>query len=405
MKLLLTIIGWILSSVMVLTVGCVMLAVGGFLIATPIGWLMLAPVLAVVASYRYFTRRQRAATALNYIEQGMTADLPMTQILATLGTDHRNTKTRAAAIKGSAALAQGYPIGHVIAIGVDGLNSRERSLMQSTNKTGRVLPTLQHIVAGHRRQRDYQFASMIAGFAYPLAFLVIAAALVALLSIILIPKFEAIFDDFDIALPLATQYLLRISRMMRTDTLQLGLLVVGFVALTIVASVTMAAALRGRLGVIAWWLPGWRRLERSRGLADACFIMAQSVEAGATMPHAVRNAATIGVNPFLRSKLRRWARLVEDGGDTIEAAKQVGLPQLMTGMIATGQASGELVATLRLLQRHYESQFSRIVFAARSLIAPCMTLLIAPVVGFIVFALFTPMPALIMTLIPTGALP
>lgn len=405
MKTLLYITGWLLSGLLTLLVGSVVVALTAFLVFTPLGWLLLPTALAVLACYRYFNRRHRAEAALNYLEQGMAAGLPPTQLFAALASDNRDRKARLAAQDAAQQLLDGQPMGDVIVDGVPGLSIREKSMMHLGSRTGKVTDMLHRITSQQRRNRDFQVAPMIAAFAYPLAVLTFTGILIGALSVLIFPKFEAIFDDFDIPLPHMTSVLMSFSPRPRSGTSYFQFMVFGFFTFILLTSLAVSAAFRGKLGLILWWLPGGRHLERSRGLADACYVMATELNAGVPAPQAASIAADLAVNPFLRNRLRYWAQAVAKGDDLSLAARAASLPRLFCNMLASGQSAGELPAALHFLRRHYDAQFSRTGLAVRGVLPPLVLLCAASVVGYIVIGLMMPLVALTMSMVPHGVMP
>jgi len=151
---------------------------------------------------------------------------------------------------------------------------------------------------------------------------------------------------------------------------------------------------------LAWHLPVWRAVTRRRGYAQAFALIADSLEAGHTLPATIEKAADAIDNNVWRNQLTAWRNHINAGMAVEQAATAAGLPPLVVGLVATGQASGNLHEVLRFLSRYYGERFSRVQELLRAGIMPLIVIALAVVIGAFIIAMFLPLVELIEAVTP-----
>jgi type IV pilus assembly protein PilC len=216
----------------------------------------------------------------------------------------------------------------------------------------------------------------------------------------IIPKYKEIFKDFDTALPRATRALINVSEWCAAFGLPI-LLVLG-----IFAFVILDLRFRPRrvpdprwtsliADWIRWHMPGFRKMERSGGLAAGLRAMEMGLNAGLGLPDAARLAADLDVNVHLRSRLARFAQLLDRGTDVARAAEEAGLGRVSEIALASGRRGHDMHAALRYAADYHDALISRWWVILGSLAWPITTLCLGMAVAFIAIALFMPLVALI----------
>ena len=272
--------------------------------------------------------------------------------------------------------------------------------MLISSRKWRLPRVLTRLVAQSRLAGQREGANTTTIWGYPIAVGATVVAVVAGLTVLILPKFVEIFEDFGVQLPPITQRLLRVGMWLAGGGLW-------WLALAMVALIAVAVLLQfpvGRVlfGPILWYLPVIGGIERDRGLGDACHLIEEALDAGVPLPEALREAADLRTNPMLRRKLERWASRVEAGDDVGDAAAAARLPTLLVGMFSSGQASGSLREAAGFLSRFYDERFSRLGALLQAAATPAVVLVLAVIVGWIVVGLFYPLVVLIEATIPQG---
>lgn len=152
---------------------------------------------------------------------------------------------------------------------------------------------------------------------------------------------------------------------------------------------------RGIKDRLIWTCPLAHGLVRDRGLADVFDVLAEGLEAGRPLAEALPETQRLRLNKVLEQRLLRVAEAVERGMSLADAARLAGMPALVAGMVATGEASGTLAETCAFLARYYRARFSRTLILLQMAAEPVMVLTLGILVAIIVVALFMPLVTLI----------
>jgi type IV pilus assembly protein PilC len=255
-----------------------------------------------------------------------------------------------------------------------------------------------------RRRRDRSGAGPSAGFywSYPL----ILIAVISLVMICVVPKYESIFVDFHLSLPLVTQAFIQISRVLANDGSFLLVLIL-FLALAPLGRAfgglfpffRTAAPFNGAImDQLMWWTPFLGGAIRDRGMAELCDLVAAGVRAGHPLDDSLREAASALPNSVMRYRAVAWAEAVARGQSMHEAARYARMPELFTAMLATVRNDQSLLQVLGFLWRSYEFRFSRARAIAQAAYVPVIVLVFGSLVAFVACALLGPIVALIDTL-------
>jgi type II secretory pathway component PulF len=223
---------------------------------------------------------------------------------------------------------------------------------------------------------------------YP-AFL--AAAGIVLITIFItymVPQLTGFMSQTGGALPLPTRILLQTHHTI-TAYWWLGALVV------IGAVVGFRAFVRTDEGRLTWdrfrlVIPGYGRVIRYRYYAQFSRTLGTLMENGIPLLRSLDLVTEIAGNRFLETKVAEARRAVIDGA-TLSAAlsAQQLFPDLFTDMMAVGEQTGRFAETMQTIADVYERELDRNVAIISQLIPPMIIVLIAVVVGFVVYSILS----------------
>ncbi|HEY2124626.1 MAG TPA: type II secretion system F family protein, partial [Chthoniobacterales bacterium] len=161
------------------------------------------------------------------------------------------------------------------------------------------------------------------------------------------------------------------------------------------ASVGFRAFVRNDEGRITWdrfrlSVPGYGRIIRHRYYAQFSRTLGTLMENGIPLLRALELVTEIAGNRYLETKLADVRRAVIDGATLSTAlAAQHLFPELFTDMMAVGEQTGHFADTMQTIADVYERELDRTVNIVSQLIPPFIILLIAVVVGFVVFSILS----------------
>jgi type II secretory pathway component PulF len=105
---------------------------------------------------------------------------------------------------------------------------------------------------------------------------------------------------------------------------------------------------------------------------------------------ALELVSEIAGNRYLEVKLTEVRRAVIDGATLSTAlAAQDLFPELFTDMMAVGEQTGHFADTMQTIADVYERELDKTVAIVSQLIPPFIIMLIAVVVGFVVYSILS----------------
>jgi type II secretory pathway component PulF len=223
---------------------------------------------------------------------------------------------------------------------------------------------------------------------YP-AFLALAGAvLVTIFITFMVPQLTGFMAQTGGALPLPTRILLQINHLIT------GYWWVGVLA-GISAVVGFRALVRSDEGRIGWdrfqlMIPGYGRVIRHRYYAQFSRTLGTLIENGIPLLRALDLVTEIAGNRFLEQRLGEVRKAVIDGA-TLSAALQAQklFPDLFTDMMSVGEQTGHFAETMQAIADVYERELDKTVGLISQLIPPVIIVVIAALVGLVVFSILS----------------
>jgi type II secretory pathway component PulF len=135
-------------------------------------------------------------------------------------------------------------------------------------------------------------------------------------------------------------------------------------------------------------MPGYGRVLRHRYYAQFARTLGTLTENGIPLLRSLDLLSEIAGNRYLENKLGDVRRAVVDGA-TLSAALsgQHLFPHLFTDMMAVGEQTGHFGETMQTIADVYERELDRNVAIISQLIPPVIIVLIAAVVGIVVYSI------------------
>jgi len=230
-----------------------------------------------------------------------------------------------------------------------------------------------------------------AAMGYPVTVLAIAILVFLGMTIFLIPTFADIFDQLGAELPMFTQMMLDLSKLLRSS---FSIFLVGGIILGIYAFSRYYATPVGRRQVdgILLKLPLFGDLLQKTASAQFCRTMSSLSKAGVPILMSLEIMHDTTTNSVVGDAISSSRNDISEGMplSTALALKRV-FPDMMVSMLAIGEETGEMDAMLSKVADFYEDEVSTAVKTLTSLIEPVMIVLVGGIVGSILLAMYMPM--------------
>lgn len=226
---------------------------------------------------------------------------------------------------------------------------------------------------------------------YPVAVLVIAILVFLGMTIFLIPTFAGIFEDLGAELPLFTQLMVDLSKLLRSSA---ALVFAGVLLVGIWLFSRYYATHKGRRVIDRLMLkvPLFGDLIMKTATAQFCRIFSSLTRAGVPILMSLEISSETAGNSIISDAILESRALVQEGVLLSTAlTRQKVLPEMALSMLSIGEETGEMDQMLSKVADFYEDEVSASVKALTSMLEPAMIVVVGGIVGSILLAMYLPM--------------
>lgn len=251
-----------------------------------------------------------------------------------------------------------------------------------------VLDRLAEFLEKSRRLRGRVKAALT----YPVVILTVAAVVVGVLVVLVIPRFESIFANLlkGQPLPALTRAVLGVSEGVQAH--------LGWIVLALVLGVLVGRwGLRRPAAALHWdglklRLPVLGEVVRKTVVARFARTLATLLGAGVPILSALQITRDTAGNRRVSEAIDGVALRVRAGEGVAAPLAAAGVfPAMVQGMVEVGEETGRLPDMLERIADTFDEEVDHAVSALTSLLEPVMIVLMAGVVGTMVLALFLPL--------------
>ena len=226
---------------------------------------------------------------------------------------------------------------------------------------------------------------------YPVAVLAIAVLVFLGMTMFIIPVFAKIFEDLGAELPLFTQIMIDISKLLRSPFLLvlIGVIVAGIVLFTRFYATPIG---RRKVDALILKIPLFGDLIQKTATAQFCRTFSSLTRAGVPILMALDIVRDITGNSIISDAINQSRDDVTQGIQLslALASKQV-FPEMAIGMLAIGEETGELDTMLSKVADFYEDEVAATTKAITSMLEPAMIVIVGGIVGSLLLAMYLPM--------------
>ncbi|HZZ43433.1 MAG TPA: type II secretion system F family protein [Tepidisphaeraceae bacterium] len=270
--------------------------------------------------------------------------------------------------------------------------------MISAGEAGGVLDLILSRLADFMEKAAKLKKKVIGAMIYPAVVISIAVAIVSMIMIFVIPKFEDIFRDFGTKLPPITQVLLVVSRWFANDYGWAYVLFFPIGWMIMIKLVKLSEGGRYVVDAVKLKIPVLGGILSKTAIARFARTLGTLISAGVPILDAINiTKETIGNEVYSKAliKVHDAIREGESMADPLRATKIC--DAIVVNMIDVGEETGDLDKMLIKVADNYDSDVDVLVGSLISILEPIMVVVLGLIVGFIVVALFAPMISLIQT--------
>jgi len=330
----------------------------------------------------------------NQLAISLEAGVPLLTVLKDMGLSLRQKKVKLVVEDISRRVESGCTFREALAMHPRSFSPLFISIIGAGENTGKLSYVLNDLVKIIEWQLELE-AKMKEASIYPIVLFCAMAGVVTILMSAVIPKFEPMFKDLNVELPLATKIVLGASKIWWVP------LVVFAVAAATWIIIGLYPKGRYQLDKFKLTLPIMGDLLTKISLSRFCHTFSLALRSGVNVFNALGMSAEVTGNSFIAasvSKARDYVNVGERIATSMElSGKDSGcrFPDIVIRMISVGEQSGSLSETLDKVNQFYDKEVPSTVRKIFSLLEPLMILVMGVVVGGIALSVFLPLTKLV----------
>jgi type II secretory pathway component PulF len=359
-----------------------------------------------IITYGLTSRHATAAYVVSTIGSSMRQNLPLPMALESAAggrTDHRSRILR----RIQKWLVQGYSLSESIKRGYPKCPGNVVAMIAAAERIDQLPLAMKSIEADIVAKADESRKIRPVHAFYPVILIVFMFFVVFGLVWTVFPQFHKVLTEMTegAQLPASTRLLIRITNFIAYDYGWLIGLVFALLVLVVVPA-SIRIKFRPRrpekpyltsriVDFIKWHSPVMRWFEKNYSMVQVVELLRLSLNADGTVNNAIANTLGLDVNNCFRKRLKMWLEKVERGDNIAIAARQTGLGSSLAWAFDEQVNQGNTLTVLETLESLYRSNYDYYANLARFIMWPCVTLAMGVMVGFVIYALFSPSIAII----------
>ncbi|MCB9805752.1 type II secretion system F family protein [Candidatus Nomurabacteria bacterium] len=268
------------------------------------------------------------------------------------------------------------------------------AMVRAGEESGDLIAALKTV--SDQMEKTYLLQKRIKGaLVYPGVIISAMAVIGVFMLIYVVPTLTSTFQELNVELPTATQFIINTSDFVQNQALMLvivaTLLVVGFVA--------MMKSVAGRkvFDTVLLYLPLISPLVKETNAARTARTLSSLLSAGVAYLDAVRITYDVVQNHYYKNILKDAEKNVELGLPVSKVFSDATkyYPVFVSEMIAVGEETGELGGMLIKVADFYENEVEQKTKNMSTVVEPFLMIIVGAAVGFFAVSMISPMYSLV----------
>ncbi|MBU2622976.1 MAG: type II secretion system F family protein [Proteobacteria bacterium] len=261
--------------------------------------------------------------------------------------------------------------------------------MIAAGEAGGILDTILQRLSAYMEKAAKLKAQVKGAMVYPIVTLIIAAMVLIVILVFVIPVFQEMFKDFGGELPIPTQIVVNMSEFVKSKILYL----IGAIILFAIAYKRFSKTERGRiiLDDLFLRLPVFGALLRKVAVAKFTRTMGTMLSSGVAILEALDIVAKTAGNKTIEKAVYDVRSGISEGRTMADPLLESGVfPSMVCQMISVGESTGALDAMLEKIADFYDEEVDQAVENLTALIEPFMLVFLGVTIGGLVIAMYLP---------------
>ena len=231
---------------------------------------------------------------------------------------------------------------------------------------------------------------------YPVLILFLATTISLGLLILVVPKFDKMFNDLGADLPGLTKFMLTLSQFVTSFSFFILAPISIFFIITIFTKYYQTRSGKFNVDRFVLSIPLFGQLILRSEVASMCDTLSTLINSGIPLVEGLdRCIAASGSEPIKRTLNISKERVIQGEELSLSLGLSNVLPKLVVSMIKIGEETGQLSFMLENLANFYKRELETAVSSLTKAMEPMVIIVVAAIVGTIVVALYLPMFSII----------
>lgn len=271
--------------------------------------------------------------------------------------------------------------------------------MVKAGELGGVLEVVLVRLAEYQEKAHKLKNKIVSAMVYPIIVMFIAVAILVFLMLFIVPKFETMFAEMgnDAELPMISQIVFGTSKFFLNPTIWIIPNIVWVFLLVMLIGFLMSLwgkTKKGRrfIDSMKLKLPIFGDIQRKSAIARFSRTLGTLVTSGVPILQALNITRDTAGNVVVSDAIEKVHEAVKEGESIVSPMQTSSVfPSMVISMVDVGEETGQLPEMLLKVADVYDDEVDNAVTALTSILEPIMIVVLALVVGAVVFALFLPL--------------
>lgn len=327
-------------------------------------------------------------TFCRYMGIMLQTGLSLTEGIEVLARETKHPVMKRILAEMSAGLEQGQPLSHIFERFPAVFEPYFLTLMRAGEVSGNLAEVFNHLEAELRAEHSLK-SKVKSALMYPAIIFIAMIGIGIMMFFFVLPQIGKVFLNLKLPLPAITKFLFQVSIFMSSQMLLIAVLTIVMIVAGVFALRTKQAQ-RIVLHILTI-VPVVRALVQKIDIARFCRIFSTLIKSAVPITEALElSVSLLSYEPY-RIAGEAIPNEVRKGRSLAQAMKERSVfPSLLVQMVAAGEKTATLDATLGDVASFYEGEVEEEVKGLTQIIEPVMMLLVGISVGLMILSIIAP---------------
>lgn len=319
----------------------------------------------------------------------MSSGVPLVQSFEIVGNGHENPAMQKLIMTIKTDVEAGGTLAEALRRHPEHFDTLFCNLVEAGEQAG-ILESLLTKIASYKEKTEAMKKKIKKALTYPIAVLVVAFVITAILMIFVVPVFSDMFESFGGELPAPTQFVVFLSNAF----IDYWHVIFGSIFLAITAfgqAKKRSVAFQHFIERLSLKLPLFGDLLTKSAIARFARTLATMFAAGTPLVESMESVAGATGNIVYYEAIMKIREEIATGTSLNVSMRDVNVfPNMVIQMVSIGEESGAIDAMLGKVADFYEEEVDNLVDSLSSLMEPMIMAFLGVVIGGLVVAMYLP---------------